>query len=47
MYLLDPRIAHLEIDRRLRTAEHHRRVRRARAGAGGTKTPAFSGCGDR
>jgi hypothetical protein len=47
MYVLDPRIAHLEIDRRLRTAEHRRRARRARAGARSTNIPAFCGGGDR
>jgi hypothetical protein len=31
MNLLDPRIAQQEIDRRLRAAEHRRRVRWARA----------------
>ena len=47
MNLLDPRIAHLEIDRRLRAAEHRRRVRWARAATRGTDSPAFPGRGDK
>lgn len=38
MNLLDPRIADLEIARRLQTAEHQRRARRARAANRRTRT---------
>ena len=39
MNVLDPNIAYLEIDRRLRAAEHRRRIRWARAGTRGTNPP--------
>jgi hypothetical protein len=39
MNVLDPHLAYLEIDRRLRAAEHRRRVRWARAAARGTNAP--------
>ena len=45
MNLMDPRIAYLEIDRRLRAAEHHRRVRWARAATRSTRSPVFPGRG--
>ena len=47
MNLLEPRIAYLEVDRRLRAAEHRRRVRWGRAAARSTNTPAFPGCAGR
>ena len=47
MNLMDPRIAYLEIDRRLRAAEHRRRVRWARAATRSPGSPAFPGRGDK
>lgn len=47
MNVMEPRIAYLEIDRRLRAAEHHRRVRWARAATRSTSSRAFPGRGDK
>ena len=45
MNVMEPRIAYLEIDRRLRAAEHRRRVRWARAATRSTSSHTFPGRG--
>ena len=47
MNVMEPRIAYLEIDRRLRAAEHRRRARWARAATRSPSSPAFPGRGDK